>query len=116
MNHIEIGGEKRPIWYNINALILFEELTGLDFTEDKDREKIHKLKNVRALAFAGLREGFIEENKGKDFPFTIEDVGKWIDPSNRSEIYNAFSSDTSPSEQSAEGTESKKSVGATSEV
>lgn len=74
--NIEIGGERRPVKYTVNALLEFEELTGLEILGTIDQNQFGKLKNMRALAFVGLKHGAKAENKEVDFK--LEDVGDWI--------------------------------------
>lgn len=72
---IKIGGKKRPVAYTVNALIEFEELTGIDLMSG-NKEALSKLKNIRALAFVGLKHGAKDQNVNVDF--TEEEVGNWI--------------------------------------
>jgi ABC-type thiamine transport system substrate-binding protein len=96
MKEIEIGGQKRPVKYNINALIEFEELTGIDVVAGLDAKALAKIKNMRALAFVGLKHGHLENSK-EPFPFSIDDVGKWIGfgDGSMNSFYSAFNSDSS---------------------
>lgn len=71
---IKIGGKDRPVKYNLNAVIEFEELTGIDIT--KGSEDFARIKNMRALAFCGLKHGAKTEKVEIDF--TIDDVGDWL--------------------------------------
>lgn len=75
---INLGGQPRPIYYSINALIEFEELTGIDLVQgsSESRQQLTKLKNIRALAFVGLKHGCQAQQNPVDF--TLEDVGSWI--------------------------------------
>ena len=111
MKSIKIGGEDRPVKYNINSLIEFEELTGLEIIQaELDPKLFAKLKNMRALAFCGLKHGFIETSK-ETLPFTIEDVGKWIGFGDGSmdKFFKAFNNDSSSEiENSEEGEAGKK--------
>jgi len=78
MQYITIGGASRPVKYTINALLEFEELTGIDLISGspEERARLTKLKNVRALAFVGLKHGAKAENKALDFE--LETVGDWL--------------------------------------
>lgn len=93
MNEIKLGGKTRTISYNINALIEFEELTGVDLMDSLDARKLNKLKNIRALAFAGLKHG--AKAAGKEVDFTVDDVGTWIsfNDDTITEIMNAYRKD-----------------------
>ena len=93
---IEIGGRKRPVKYNINALIEFEELTGSEIIGNIDPNQFARLKNMRALAFCGLKCGAIDQKKEIDF--TIEDVGSWIGFGDGSmeKFFTAFNNDNAP--------------------
>lgn len=76
MRHIEIGGKKRPVHYSINALIEFEEITEIEIQSGANVEQLRKLKNIRTLAFIGLKHG--AQNAGGTVDFTEEEVGNWI--------------------------------------
>ncbi len=73
---INIGGKQRPVKYTVNALLEFEELTGIQILGSVDPTEFGRLKNMRALAFVGLKHGAKAEQKEIDFK--IEDVGDWI--------------------------------------
>lgn len=96
MKEIKIGGESRPVKYNINALIEFEELTGVEIIGGIDAKAFSRLKNMRALAFVGLKHGFLETSKDP-LPFSIEDVGKWIGfgDGSMNDFFTAFNGDSS---------------------
>lgn len=117
VKYIEIGGEKRPVCYNNNALEEFEELTGLSVMEGMDFKKIS---HIKALAYCGLKHGFFEVGDykpGLEAPFTLQHVGRWLDISTTPLIFEAFQRDTSANgEPSGEVDAEKKSVGVTSEV
>lgn len=74
---INIGGKDRPVKYNFNAIIEFEELTGIDLAANDDKQMFTKPKFMRALAFVGLKHGAKVEKQEIDF--TIDDVGDWLD-------------------------------------
>lgn len=113
IKYIEIGGTKRPVRYNNNALEEFEELTGLSVM---DGLKLTKVKHLKALAYCGLKHGFLEVcDYSKDFPETLQTVGRWLDISTTPVIFEAFRNDTS-GEGSQEVESEKKSPGVTSEV
>ena len=74
MKFIKIGDLDRPISFGWNATCEFEDLTGgaaYKAILDMDHRKL------RALLYVGLRLGAKEEKK--DFEYTIEDVGGWLD-------------------------------------
>jgi len=74
---IDFGGEKRPVKFSMNALCEFGDLTdttALDF--ERFEKKGMSYSEVRALIYAGLKEGYRVEKK--DFDATLEDVGDWI--------------------------------------
>lgn len=109
VRYIKIGGATRPITFNINALIEFEDLTGIDITETEGRERMSRLKNIRALAFCGLKHGFKEETK--DAPdFSIDDVGAWLDTDNISEVTAAFLKENPPGKEGEEVAGDKKKL------
>jgi len=111
IKHIEIGGASRPVRYNNNALEEFEELTGLSVM---DGLQLKKIKHLKALAFCGLKHGWLEENDYQGtYPETLDTIGRWFDMGNTSAIFEAFHKDTSGTE-SPEVEAGKKSVGVTS--
>lgn len=95
VHEIKLGGKTRPISYTINALLDFEELTQIDLVggDAEQRRQLTKVKNVRALAFVGLKHG--ARATGKDVDFTIEDVGDWISFNDGTigEVMRAYQSD-----------------------
>lgn len=116
MKHIKLGGALRPLQFTINALIEFEELTGLDINDLDDRMKISRIKNIRALAYVAFKHGHKLEAKG-DPDFTLEDVGNWLNKGTISKITDAFIDDTSTGEEGdeIEEVDKKKQVGETLE-
>ena len=112
VKHIEIGGASRPVRYNNNALEEFEQLTGLSVMDGLQLKKIGHLK---ALAFCGLKHGWLEEKDYKEpYPETLESIGRWFDMGNTAEIFKAFQEDTSSGNESGEVEAGKKSAGVTS--
>lgn len=111
MKYIDIGGERRPIHYTVNALTELEDLTGLDLTEDDDRRKLSKLRNIRSLAYVGLKHG-LKKEKGKavEIPFSIEDVGDWITADSIEIIMGAFLEDKQTDDAETEPEEGKKKL------
>lgn len=95
---INIGGKERHVEYNFNAIIEFEELTGIDLTSNNDKQLFTKVKNIRALAFCGLKHGALVKKEPVDF--TLEDVGAWLNYSNMSDILNGYVKDSSTGEDS----------------
>lgn len=96
MKNILIGNEQRPVRYSINALIEFEDLTGIDISQGRDPGAFAKLKNMRALVYCGLKHGY-QEKEEKDFPHSIEKVGTWIGFGDGStdKFFDAFINDSS---------------------
>ncbi len=114
LKHIEIGGAMRPVKFTINALMEFEDLTGLDITVAEDRMTIGSLRNMRALTFVGLKHG--HKKQSAVFPdFTIEDVGEWLDQDSMDKVMDAFSTQSKGGgEQQEEDLDKKKLNGETS--
>ena len=104
---IDIGGEKRPVRFSINALMEFEDITGIDITDPEGRIQMIKMKNIRALAFVGLKHGFKIEHKA-DPSFTIEDVGDWLDTQSKDSILDVFSGESSGDEEETKEDEKSK--------
>jgi hypothetical protein len=109
MKEIKIGGQSRPVKYNINALIEFEELTGVEIIGGIDAKAFSRLKNMRALAFVGLKHGFLETSK-EALPFTIDEVGKWIGfgDGSMNDFFSAFNDQSSSDSETKEETEEGK--------
>lgn len=93
MPKINIGGEERPVKYTLNAVIEFEELTGIDVT--KGSPDFARIASMRALAFVGLKHGAKVEKK--EFNHTLEDVGEWLGFGDGTivEFVKAFQNDSS---------------------
>lgn len=92
MAKIKIGGEERPVKYTLNAVIEFEEITGIDMT--KGSPDFTRLKSLRALCFVGLKHG--AKSEGKPFENTLEEVGEWLGASDSIliDVMNVFKKDT----------------------
>lgn len=105
---IDIGGKARPVKYNLNALIEFDELTGLDLTSGVDAKDFSKPKSMRALAFCGLKHGAKTEKQEVDF--TIEDVGEWLGlgDGTMEKFFQAFQGDSASKAEPVEDTDAKK--------
>jgi hypothetical protein len=77
MRLIELGGQKRPVNYTINALIEFEQLTGVSvFDRAELPAALRSLKNIRTLVFVGLKWGAIQAEQA--FEHTEVQVGTWL--------------------------------------
>lgn len=70
--------KERHLRFNLNALILVEELTGSKLSELADQKDGLSLKFLRALLYAGL--------KWEDKDLTEEEVGELVDLNNMEEI------------------------------
>ena len=119
IKYIEIGGAKRPVRYNHNALEEFEEITGLSMMDETIIAALKKVKNQKALAFCGLKHGFLEANDySADFPESLVTVGRWLNVTNVYSIFDAYRKDTEgyvePEEEA--DADAKKSLGVTSVV
>lgn len=124
VQYIKLGkpGEEKtlPVCYNNLALEEFQELTGISLFDVGD-ELTKNIKNVTALAFVGLKHGFLEVNDyKKECEITYKDVGRWLNVASTGEVFKAYSKSIpkgdSEGAESAEGAESKKLVGQTSDV
>jgi hypothetical protein len=105
VKHIEIGGKTRPLLYNINALIEFEELTGDEILKTSLNMDLRSLKKIRALAYVGLKYGAKAEESTEIF--TLEKVGDWINLSDETipNIVKAFRSSNQGEDNGSESTE-----------
>ncbi len=72
---IEIGGEKRPIVGNINALIELKKDHGIDVINGFNSVGFEE---IRALIFVALKYGAKKEKQ--EFKLTLDDVGEWLTP------------------------------------
>lgn len=113
--YIEIGGERRPVSYNNLALEEFQEITKVELP-DMGEALQKSIKNVTALAYVGLKHGFLEVCDYKtEWPVTYQQVGRWLDVSKTGEVFKAYAEAMPKGEgESTEEAESKKSPGATS--
>jgi len=89
MIKIDIGGEKRPFKFGINAARIFCKETGkgLDALDKINQTDIESVINV---IYAGLFQGAKMTNKEIDFD--TWKVGEWLDDVNDKEITKAFNS------------------------
>ena len=108
VKHIEIGGASRPVLYNINALIEFEELTGHEILQNSLQMDLRSLKKLRALAYVGLKYGARRE--GLKEVITLDEVGEWLSISDNSipQIVEAFRSSSEGEPNSGVKTESEE--------
>jgi hypothetical protein len=75
---VNIGGIARPVSYGFNALARFQEISGLALTEINSLNSGNMtLKSMIQFAWVGLWDG--ARKAKKDFPYSIEDVGDWLD-------------------------------------
>lgn len=73
---VNIGGKDRPVEYNLNAIIDFDEATGIDLVNGFTPESISKPKTLRQFLFVGLKHGALKAKIEIDF--TLENVGEWV--------------------------------------
>ena len=66
MKYAKLGGEEYPVLYDINAAVIFEEITGKGLLEVMtSQSELRKMGNIRALVFAGISNAY-EEHPPKD--------------------------------------------------
>lgn len=106
MPKINIGGQERYVKYTINAVIEFEELTGIDVT--KGSPDFGRLSSMRALAYVGLKHGALAQ--GKTVDFDLNTVGAWMSFGDDSivQFIKAFQNDSASDEVSTEDTDKKE--------
>jgi len=80
-NTINLGGTEYPLKLNINGMIEFEEITGVNLMDGFDI-KASGMKGIRALVYVCI--------KNDDTDITIEAVGEMIDLSKMEEISTAL--------------------------
>lgn len=68
---IELGGKKRHLLLDLNAMAAFEEATGKNIFDELQKQKMSAL-NFRAFIWACL----LHEDK----KLTLEQVGSWLRP------------------------------------
>ena len=73
MKTIKIGGKKRPLDFDYNALCDYEDLVGSNFF---DAIRSIDLRRGRALVYMGLKSGARKDNQ--NFDYTLEEVGEWL--------------------------------------
>ena len=74
---IEIGGKKRPLKFNMNALASLSDRHNIPLSViSKFDTDTMTISHIRTLVWAGLVEGY--RVSGLPVDFTIEDVGEWI--------------------------------------
>jgi len=77
INEIELGGEKRPSHFGVNALYLYSELTDVPIHKMLVQLENLTFAQMINLIWAGLKAGAIHEKK--EFTAEISDVGGWLD-------------------------------------
>lgn len=109
MRSLKIGGEIRPLYFSINSLIELEEITGIDMSEPESRYKLAKIKNIRALAYVGLKHGYKKKHgEDKEPDFTLENVGHWLNKNSISKIEEIFVEESSTGDDDDENEEETK--------
>jgi len=77
VKYIEIGGQKRPVKYGMNALAIIAKLEDIDLANISAMGDGINFSLMRTIVFAGLQEGARADKK--EFTTTLEDVGDWMD-------------------------------------
>lgn len=86
-DYLEIDGVDYLIRFNWNAIGRFQQVEGVDFAElDKIAGKNAKV--LTSLIHCGLAEGARIEKR--DLPFTVDDLGALIGPSDIAPILEVF--------------------------
>ena len=76
IKEIKIGGKMRPVKFGWNAYAIFSDISGISVDNLVNFSDI-KINDVIVLIYAGLKEG--ARYKKQEFPFTVEDIGDWMD-------------------------------------
>lgn len=77
---VNLGGEPRPIKFGFNALTEFGELTHRNIDQINNLQpNTLTMKDLMLLCWCALKQGSRKEQK--EFPFTVEDIGDWLDDS-----------------------------------
>lgn len=109
IKEINIGGQPRPVSYGFNALAKFQEMSGLSLAELTSLNASSMgLKSMIQFAWVGLYDG---ARKAKmEFPFTIEDVGDWLDEDSEAFVamFSEFVQSQSPQDGEPSGKTGKK--------
>lgn len=94
-DHIDIGGQKRPIKFGTNQTAIFCQLRGItlkQFTEIINPVKIINQEidgsEIRDLIYSGLVAGC--KTTRSDVEFNEIDVGDWIDELKQDELRHIF--------------------------
>lgn len=90
---IKIKDNKHPVSFNFNAWCELGELLGMNLSDMETKfsnPKNFTMSDVRTLAYCGFKEGY--RMAGKEFPFTLFDIGDWMsdDIAILSDIMGAF--------------------------
>ena len=89
MTTIQIGGEKRPFKFGINATIMFTKRTGRSM-KDLDSLDQDDIEAIVEILHAGLCQG--AQMADKDIDFDATKVGLWMDDIDSNVITKAFES------------------------
>lgn len=79
--HVEIGGEERPVLFSIHALREIERLVpGYYVLDGKTAAALASLDAIIALVYAGCKWGLYNGNGLEPKPrFTLLEVGDWVE-------------------------------------
>lgn len=79
---IQIGGEERPVAFNMNFHREFEKVTGLSFLNLKDSDKLSSYTAIVGIAYAALKWGkWNGEAQEPSWKFSLIQVAAWLDES-----------------------------------
>ncbi len=77
IKQIKFGGETRPVKYGWAALAEFGKLSGVNFANLEKIEGELDFEGVLAIIYVGLKHGARAD--GKEFTYTMNDVGDLLD-------------------------------------
>lgn len=88
IHRITIGGTEYRVEFNWNAIVAFLESSGRDTMESLANLSAVRPSELLALAHAGIREG--EALEGREFPLTVEELGRISTTATMHEVIAAF--------------------------
>lgn len=76
-NSIKLGGQERPLHFGWYAFKVFEDETGLSFTQMAEIASNMKVDSLVSFIFAGICGGYHKSSQLIDF--SKDDVFNWLD-------------------------------------
>jgi len=116
-NNIEIGGEKRPVYFGFRALAVLAQSVKIQYHQITSTEFLSDLSNQVLLIKVGLEEGARRNAESSSIEIEINTIYDWLDdrPQALDEILGVFTEDVLTIQAKKTGQDPKKLIAATME-